>query len=65
MNLFLKLICKSCDPYCFFSIFKQILKTKTKKLSDVAKNEINNEEISAIMASLKSSCAPDSPIQAS
>ena len=53
MNLFLKLICKSCDPL------------KTKKLSDVAKNEINNEEISAIMASLKSSCAPDSPMQAS
>ena len=38
---------------------------KTKKLSDVAKNEINNEEILALMASLELLHARDSPMQAS
>ena len=39
---------------------------KTKKLSEaVAKNEINNEEILALMASLELLRARDSPMQAS
>ena len=38
---------------------------KTKKLSDVAKNEINNEEILALVASLELLRARDSPMQAS
>ena len=61
MRLFSKLICKLCDPYCFFSIIKQIpwRQRSCQRRENNFKNEINNEEISVLIRPASSSSAPE------
>ena len=61
MRLFSKLICKLCDPYCFFSIIKQIpwRQRSCQRRENNFENEMNNEEISVLIRPASRTGAPE------